>query len=127
LVRINGLLNAEKYRQILIHHEISSGRHLIGPIFILQHDNDPKHTAKVIKNYLQRKEEQGVLEVMVWPPQSPDLNIIESVWDYMKRKKQLRLPKSTEELWLVLQDVWANLPSSFKNCVQVYLEELMLY
>ena len=27
---------------------------------------------------------------MVWPPQSPDLNIMESVWDYMKRQKQLR-------------------------------------
>jgi hypothetical protein len=67
LVRINGLLNAENYRQILIHHAISSGRHLIGPEFILQHDNDPKHTAKVIKNY-QHKEEQGVLEVMVWQP-----------------------------------------------------------
>ena len=50
---------------------------------------------------------------MVWPPRSPDLNIIKSVWDYMKRETQLRLPKSTEELWLVLQDVWANLPADF--------------
>ena len=56
---------------------------------------------------------------MVWPPQSPDLNIIKSVWDYMKREKYLRLPKSTDELWLVLQDVWANLPAEFlqKLCV----------
>ena len=60
---------------------------MIGPKFILQQDNDPKHTANVIKKYLQRKEEQEVLEVMVWPPQSPDLNIMESVWDYMKRQK----------------------------------------
>ena len=66
MVRINGLLDAEKYRQILIHHETPSGKHLIGPKVILQHDKDPKHTAKVIKNYLQRKEEQGVLEVRVW-------------------------------------------------------------
>ena len=70
-VRINGLLNAEKYRQILIHHATPSGRHLIGPKFILQFDNDPKHTAKVIKNNLQRIEDERVLEVMVWPPTEP--------------------------------------------------------
>ena len=113
LVRINGVLNAEKYRQILIHHAIPSGRRMIGPKFILQQDNDPKHTAKVIKNYLQRKEEQEVLEVMAWPPQSPDLSIIQSVWDNMKRRKDLRKPRSTEDLWLVLQDVWNNLPAEF--------------
>ena len=84
LVRINGVLNDETYRQILIHHAIPPGRHVIGPKFILQQDNTPKHTANVMKNYLQRQEEQGVLEEMVWPPQSPDLNIIESVRDYMK-------------------------------------------
>lgn len=69
--------------------------------------------TQVIKNYLQCKEEQGVLEVMVWTPQSPALNIIKAVWDYMKRKKQLRLPKPTEGPWLVLQDVWANRPAEF--------------
>ncbi|XP_063336353.1 G-protein coupled receptor-associated protein LMBRD2B-like [Pelmatolapia mariae] len=63
-------------------------------------DNDPKHTAKVIRNYLQCKEEQEVLEVMVRPPQSSDLNIIECVWDYMKRQKGLRKPVSTENLCL---------------------------
>ncbi|KAK1804887.1 hypothetical protein P4O66_019256, partial [Electrophorus voltai] len=62
-----------------------------------QQDNDPKHTANVIKNYRQCKEEQDVLEVMVWPPQSPDLNI-KSVWDHMKRQKDLRKSTSTEDL-----------------------------
>ena len=74
------------------------------------------------------KKNRKVLEVMVWPPQSPDLNIIESVWDYMKRQKDLRKPTSTEDLWLVLQDVWNNLPAEFlQKLVQVYLEELMLF
>lgn len=41
----------------------------------------PKHTAKIISNHLQRKEEQQVLEVMACPPQSPDLNLAECVWD----------------------------------------------
>ena len=42
-------MNAEKYRQILIHHTIPSGRQLIGPRFIFQDDNDPKHTANKVK------------------------------------------------------------------------------
>ncbi len=115
LIRINSVLNAAKYREILTHHAIPSGRRLIGSKFILQQDNDPKHTTSVIKNYLQRKEEEEVLEVMVWPPQSPDLNIIESVWDYMKRQKDSRQPTSTEDLWLVLQDVWNSLSA---ECLQ---------
>ena len=38
---------------------------------------------------------------------------MESVWDHMKRQKNLRQPTSTEHLWLVLQDVWNNLPAEF--------------
>ena len=83
LVRINGLPNADTCREILIHHAIPSGRHLIGPKCILQH-NDPKHTAKVRTIFSAK--ERGVLEVMVWPPQSPDHNIIDSVGDYMERE-----------------------------------------
>ena len=39
----------------------------------------------------------------------------------MKRQKDLRNPKSTEDLWLVLQDVWNNLPAEFlqKLCASV--------
>jgi len=36
------------------------------------------------------------------PPQSPDLNIIEAVWDHLDRKRNKRQPTSKEELWDVL-------------------------
>lgn len=41
------------------------------------------------------------------------------------REKDLRKSASTEDLWLVQQDVWNNLHllSSFKSCVQVYRED----
>ena len=42
---------------------------------------------------------------MVWPPKSPDLNITKSVWVYMKREAA-DAPKSTEELWQIIQDAW---------------------
>ena len=63
----------------IIHNARPSRRCLIGLKFFLQHDNEPKHIARVIKNYLQPKEERGVLQQVVWPPPSPYLNIIESV------------------------------------------------
>ena len=44
LVRIDGIMNAEKYGRILIHHAISSARRLIGSGLIFQQDNDTKNT-----------------------------------------------------------------------------------
>lgn len=53
LVRISGLLNAKKHRQILIHHVVPSGKCLFSCKFILQHDNETKQKARVIKDDLQ--------------------------------------------------------------------------
>lgn len=61
---INGVLDAEYCRLILIHHAMPSGRRMIDPEFILQQENDPKYTAKVIKNHLQHKELKEVLVVL---------------------------------------------------------------
>ena len=57
-----------------------------------------------MKDYLERKENQGQLRLMEWPPQSPDLNIIEAVWDYLERKKLEKQPTTEEVLWHVLSD-----------------------
>ena len=59
LIRIDGIMNVEKYRQILIHHTIPSVKRLIGNGFIFQYHNDPKNTALKIKSYVERKEQSG--------------------------------------------------------------------
>ena len=61
---------------ILQRHAIPCGQRLIGDKFLLQQDNDPKHTSKLCKNYLGKKQSAGILSVMEWPVQSPDLNPI---------------------------------------------------
>ena len=49
IVWIDGIMNAEKCRQVLIHHAILSGKRLIGNGFIFQPDKNPKHTANAVK------------------------------------------------------------------------------
>ena len=51
----------------------------------------------LVKSYLQRKTADKTLTVMDWPPQSPDLNIIETVWDHLDR--EINKGQSKEELF----------------------------
>ena len=45
--------------------------------------------------------------------QSPDLNIIEAVWDNLDREENKRQPTSKEELWDVLQEAWRTIPEDY--------------
>uniref|UniRef100_A0AAZ3SPW2 Transposase Tc1-like domain-containing protein n=1 Tax=Oncorhynchus tshawytscha TaxID=74940 RepID=A0AAZ3SPW2_ONCTS len=75
LFRIPGTLNQPGYHNILQQYAIPSGLHLLGLSFVFQQDND-KHTSRLCKGFLAKKEGDGVLHQMTWPPQSVDLNPI---------------------------------------------------
>ena len=49
-------------------------------------DNDPKHKAKITMTWLTNK---GI-KMLDWPPNSPDLNPIENLWQVIKRKLILK-------------------------------------
>lgn len=51
LNQVQGNLN-HGYHSILQRHAIPSGLQLVGQTFILQQDNDLKHTSQLFKNYL---------------------------------------------------------------------------
>ena len=95
-----------------------SRKRLIGNNFMFQQDNHPKNTANTFKTYLERKTLYGILAVLDWPLQSPDLNIVECVWDYLDREKNKRKPKSAAELWQVLKEAWNNLPLDYCRKLQ---------
>jgi len=67
---------------------------LVGPNFVIQQDGDSKYTFRLLKNYLERKEEDGVSWVMSGPPLSPDLDTIEPVWDEHDGRLSLKFPTS---------------------------------
>jgi transposase len=41
---------------------------------------------------------------MTWPPQPPDLNPIEMVWDELDRRVKEKQPTSAQHMWEILQD-----------------------
>ena len=63
-----------------------------------------KQTANASEMALERKTAGKTLTVMDWPPQSPDLTIIEAVWDHLDREINKGEPQSKEELWEVLKE-----------------------
>ena len=53
-----------------------------------------QHTSRLCKGYLTKKESNQALHLMTWPPQSPNLNPNEMVWDELDRRvkeKQLSI------------------------------------
>ena len=68
--------------------------------------------------YLERKTADKTLTVIDWPPKSPDLNIIEAVWDHLDRERNKRQSKSKEELWEVLKEAWYNIPKDYLRKLQ---------
>ena len=57
-----------------------------------------QHPSRVCKGYLTKKESDGVMHQMTWPPESPDLNPIEMGWDELDRRVKEKQPTSAQHV-----------------------------
>jgi transposase-like protein len=121
LKRIDGVMDSEYYKQILIKQAMPKMKELAAETeyvaWVFQHDNDPKHTAHTVTNYLDRKKDELGIQVMDWPSQSPDLNPIEHVWGYIKHqlRKRKDKPTSLDQLYEHIKEEWARIPHRVLN------------
>uniref|UniRef100_A0AAZ3NRD3 Tc1-like transposase DDE domain-containing protein n=1 Tax=Oncorhynchus tshawytscha TaxID=74940 RepID=A0AAZ3NRD3_ONCTS len=63
-----------------------------------------QHTSRLCKGYFTKKEHDGVLHQMTWPPQSPNLNPVEMFWDELDHRVKVKQPTSAQHMWELLQD-----------------------
>ncbi|KAI0993935.1 hypothetical protein K3495_g14248 [Podosphaera aphanis] len=79
------------------------------PDLVVMQDNAPSHPAARTKRELSERN----IVPLEWPPFSPDLNLIENVWDMMKNYIQYKYPdmiergrRTEEETRLIVREAW---------------------
>ena len=83
LEEVNGRMNAEGYVNMLKNANLKQKCiQLVGSNWIFQQDNAPCHRANLSRVYF----EQESINLLNWPANSPDLNIIENMWSQMVRE-----------------------------------------
>jgi len=113
LHRVEGIMCAPDYVEILEGPLLGSLKDLgyrrtgnSGVLF--QQDNDPKHKSRLAMGWLKTHR----VKLLDWAPSSPDMSIIEHVWDQLDALIRARdpLPRNQEEMWAALQEEWDNFP-----------------
>ena len=110
LYRCIGSMNQGQYIGVLQDSMLPSADTLFGQgnRFIFQHDNAPCHKAKKVTNFLR----QNGVDMLDWPAQSPDMNPIENLWSFMSKSIEGKKPSNLDDLWILLQGAWNNIPQT---------------
>ncbi|XP_055385582.1 uncharacterized protein LOC129614761 [Condylostylus longicornis] len=104
-------IHAEAIRRFLWqegYHGRSAKKLVLGSTWVFQQDNDPKHTARVAKEWRLYNDPKQLHS----QPQSPDLNPIEHLWDFLEQKIRKHDITGKESLKRVIIEEWHKIPST---------------
>ena len=102
---IEGNMKSNLYCEILQQSVIPSLQKL-GSRAMFQHDNDHKHTSKMITALLKKLK----VKMIDWPSKSPDMNPIEHLWGILKRNVEVCKVSNISQLRDVIMEEWKSIP-----------------
>ncbi len=114
LVQTEHRLNSTAYLSIvadLVHPFMSTVYPSSDDYF--QQDNAPCHKAQIISDWFLEHDNEFTL--LKWPPQSPDLNPIELLWDVVEREIHIMDVQLTNMLQLrdAIMSIWTKISKEY--------------
>jgi hypothetical protein len=84
---------------------------VVNPDHIFMQDNAPAHRALETRQFIT----DAGIQLLNWPPYSPDLNPIEHVWNWMKSYIQAHSPEdqTQDQLNRAIYEAWDAVPEEF--------------
>ncbi len=78
-----------------------------------QQDNAPCHKAQIISDWFLEHENEFTF--LKWPPQSPDLNPIEHLWDVVEREIHIMdvQPTNLQQLRDDIMSIWTKISEEY--------------
>lgn len=120
LVALEGSQNQHTYCELLKDHfidEFKAAKQEYGIDFAFMQDNAPCHKTRKVDDFLRR----NGIPTLEWPPQSPDLNPIENIWNIIKarRAKRFGMPANRDELIDQIFTIWNGLEIDVvESCIE---------
>ena len=110
LMIIDEIMNKTVYLNILKNNLNQSAEKLkIRNDYYFQQDNDPKHTAADVKMWIA----YNTPHMLITPPQSPDMNPIEHLWDHLEKRLRCHHISNKNQLKDLLLSEWLQISSEY--------------
>ena len=116
-------ITGDQYK-VIVRGFLDEGERIFGEgsLWYLQQDNDPAHRVAhaVVQEYNEKNGSQVQL-LPNWPPNSPDLNVIENFWSWVQNRVYKRGCSTLSEFkQAVKEEVTSTPPSTLKCLASLY-------